>query len=205
VDLRNTTGWNHLWVYEVLRFCCDSVEYPFERVRSVHASLAHKCVYRGWAYLDERKIRIKLNPLNRYPVDAGTHRGLPPMALADPIEVFILVAAHEIAHLERHERIGRDLERRGKRDTTLERSVEWFGRQAVKEFRRDREALLARWGDSGPGPVRPATVWQQRCPRCGHTWQKARRPGPASCRGCFGSFAQAKAADALLVIEKVPA
>lgn len=161
----------------------------------------------GWAYCGQRTIRIKINPLNQYPLYARVHRGLPPLSQHDAVEVLVRVTAHEVAHIERYERFVRDHRRRGGRDTECERATERMARNVLDTFRRDRDRLLASWGDAGPGPIPPSTVHRLTCRRCGCIRQYARALSSMrkrSCGRCFSSWEEAANAGEFLVYEVIP-
>src|SRR5262249_52575141 len=141
----------------------------------------------------ERAIRLKIDPLNEYPLSRGRTRGLPDLELADPVEVLIVVMAHEIGHIELFERTG----------SRREFETEQLARMVFADFRRRRAELMAGWGDPGPGPVRPRVVYACRCDRCGQRFEMARRPRKSVCTLCFKSYAEGEAAGAFIRVEKV--
>jgi hypothetical protein len=114
----NTIGWKTPWLRAVAAYFCKELEYPASRLEQATFSQAHQCTYRGWAYLGRSAIKVKINPLNTYPVTSGAVRDLPEIPLADAIEVLVLVTAHEIAHIERWERIVAGMKAIGRRDTS---------------------------------------------------------------------------------------
>lgn len=189
MEIRNTIGWTTPWLERLASFCCRELEYDPKRVRFAWFSLAHNGRYRGWARLDERKIRVKINPLNAYPLSDGKAvKSLPELIFADAVELVVAVSAHEIAHLERYERFARTLKLQGKRDTGCERDTEWLARQVLGAFRKDRGRLLAEWGESGPGPLPPGKIHRLTCPSCGAVYDHARAPSAPRdrfCRRCF--------------------
>src|SRR4051794_26166755 len=105
MKLMNTTGWNDAWLLKAIRFCCRATEYPYERLRGFTASLAHNSDLRGCAYFEQRTITVKINPMNAYPLPQKKQWGLPDETVAYAVEAFILVTSHEIAHLERWDRL----------------------------------------------------------------------------------------------------
>jgi hypothetical protein len=163
LSLINTTGWNDRWLRCVIEWCCEKLEYPRTRLQLGNFSLAHNTTAKGRVRLESHKIRVKINPLIAYPLTARPQRSLPPETFRDAIELLVHITAHEIAHLDRWDRFARELRLRGKRDTFCERETENMARLVLSAFRKDRENLLTKWGDSGPGPVPPPLV--DRAPR----------------------------------------
>jgi hypothetical protein len=206
VKVTNSIGWETRWLREVVSFCCRELDYPARNIRAAHFSQCHNGDYRGWASYDAHKIRVKINPLNAYPVRSADHRGLGGVEQADAVEVLVRVIAHEIAHLERYDRFARAHKERGGRDTRLEEDTEWLARGVLKAFRGRREELLAAWGESGPGPVPPDVVHRLRCRRCGKVWEHARAPREPkrrSCPECFKRWEDAEAAGEFLAYTRV--
>jgi hypothetical protein len=163
-------------------------------------------LYKGRAYLWYHNIRVQINPLARYPVKAEKQRGLAELLHHDPIELLIKITAHELAHLERWDRFGREWWCIGKRDTNLERDTERQARMVLADFRENREKLLASWGDPGPGPTPPTVIHQLTCKHCGQVWREARRPRDChrrSCGTCFSSWKKAAQRGEFLVYERV--
>jgi hypothetical protein len=189
----NTTGWNDAWLARMVSHCVAEVELdPAERrLRLARFSLAHNCTYRGWAYGGRRSIRVKINPLIIYPF-VDQRKGFPDIEYGDPIELAVMITAHELAHLRWPDASEAQTERRGRR--------------VLLDFRRERLAIAARWGDPGPGPVRPETVYQLTCPTCGSEWHHVRRPRVATmyCTACFPVEADARRSVARLLCERIP-
>jgi hypothetical protein len=206
MKLTTTIGWNSPWLRRMILWCCRELDYPATRITAAHFTLAHRCSYAGRAYLGRHAIRVKINPLNGYPLPCTAPRSLPPTEQVDAVEVLVLVTAHEIAHLERWDRFAREKRCRGERDSTKERDTEWMARRVLGAFRGSRTGLLERWGDSGPGPVKPRVVHQLTCRRCGTVWRYARLSGNykrLSCGRCFKTWGKAAAAGEFLAYEKV--
>jgi DNA-binding XRE family transcriptional regulator len=201
VKVTNSIGWETRWLREVVAFCCRELDYPARNIRAAHFSQCHNGDYRGWASYDAHKIRVKINPLNAYPVRSVPHRGLPPVGQADAVEVLVRVTAHEIAHLDRYDRFVKAHKERGGRDTRLEEDTERLARGVLKAFRERRGELLAGWGEAGPGPVPPGVVHRWECKRCGRDWESARAPSDPkrrSCPKCFKGWKEAEAAGEFL-------
>src|SRR5262245_28408080 len=115
----NTIGWHTPWLRCVLQFCCSVLDYPYSRLVQAHFSLCHNASYRGWAYCEIRRVRVKINPLNRYPLVEKIPASLPTLEHVDPIDLLISLTAHELAHLERWDRFARQWAEQGRRDTHL--------------------------------------------------------------------------------------
>jgi hypothetical protein len=192
--IKSTIGWKKSWLRKVVSFCCRELGYNASNITRAIFSQAHSGEYAGRAYCGWHQIKVKINPINTYPVIDRYPRSLPPLELNDPVEVLVLITAHESAHLERWDRFVRGLKREGRRDTLLERDTERLARMVLASFRNQRKRLMEKWGESGPGPTPPSVIHQLRCRRCGHTWQCARRPSDCkkrSCRTCFSSWKEA--------------
>jgi hypothetical protein len=206
VRITTTIGWHRPWLRHVIALACRELDYPVSRLAAASFSLCHNATYSGAAYLDCGIIRVKINPLNVYPIEAEPQRGLPLLAHADAVEVLVNITAHEVAHLERWDRTGRRQRASGVRDTLCERDTESLARMVLRSFQQQRSELLASWGDSGPGPVPPAVVHRLTCPRCGYVWMSARAPRGAkrrSCQACFPAWEQAAAQNAFLLYERI--
>jgi hypothetical protein len=206
MKIQSTIGWNKEWLRKVVAYCCRALGYNPANVNTAFFSLAHSRLYRGWAYLLDHNIRVQINPLARYPVEAAKQRGLAELLHHDPVELLIKITAHELAHLARWDRFGRGWRRIGKRDTNLERDTERLARMVLADFRENREKLLASWGDPGPGPTPPTVIHQLTCKQCGKVWRQARRPRDCrrrSCKTCFSSWYKAARRGEFLVYERV--
>lgn len=206
MDIKNTSGWNTPWLRKLIRFSARELDYDWARVRFAHFSKAHNCRYRGGAWLDSHTIRVKVNPLNEYPVTDNALKRLPPLLLMDAVELVVLITAHEIAHLERWDRFARPLWQRGGRDTECERATERLARDVLKAFRRERASPLQEWGEPGPGPIPPKVVHHMMCRRCGRSWRHSKAPRNVlrrSCGACFKSWKEAEAAGEFLLHEVV--
>lgn len=204
--IRNTVGWKTPWLRKLIRWLAGELEYDWRRITAAHFCLAHRLSYKGWAYCESHALRVKLNPLNRYPLTSRVPRTLPPVTYADPLEVLVGVTAHEIAHLERWDRFARGLRLQGKRDTLLERDTERLARTVLAAFRCRRDEVLGSWGDAGPGPLSPVVVHQLTCRQCGMVHRSARRLSNArrrSCGVCFKRWKDAAAAGEFLLYERV--
>jgi hypothetical protein len=205
MKIKTTIGWNAGWLRKVVAYCCRQLDYDPGKVTAAHFSLCHNAAYRGKAYLESHSLRVKINPLNRYPLKGQQHRGLPELSRRDAVEVLVHVTAHEVAHLERYDRFARAWKFAARRDTQLERDTEQLARMALADFRQNRSGLLGGWGDAGPGPGRPAIVHQYTCARCGQVSQTGRRlSGPRTCAHCFSSFEEGASRGEFLVHQRVP-
>lgn len=204
--IKNTIGWNTPWLRQLIRWVAHELEYDWRKISAAHFCLAHRSAGRGKAYCGRHTVRVKMNPLNLYPLTSAYPRALPPVTYADSVELLIGVTAHEVAHLERWDRFARKWQAQGRRDTQLERDTELLARAALAAFRSRREELLAGWGDRGPGPLPPEVVHQLTCRRCGTVWRSARRLPDSrrrSCRACFGRWEDAAQAGEFLAYERV--
>lgn len=205
--LTTSIGWNRPWLRQMVRFCCKQLDYPNERLNSATFTRCHNSRYRGKVFLQTRVIRVKINPLNHYPFSDHVPKSLPPVLVADPIELVVLITAHEVAHLERWDRFARKLRFEGKRDTFLEADTERHARRVLEAFRERRPSVLESWDeDPGPGPVPPAFVHRLTCQTCGWSRETANRPSAAtrrSCQTCFPTWEAAAAAGQFLTFERV--
>lgn len=205
--LTTSIGWNRPWLRQMVRFCCKHLDYPYERLDSATFTRCHNAAFRGWAYCQAHVIRVKINPLNTYPLTSSRLKSLPAVTHADPVELLVRITAHEIAHLERWDRFARKLHDEGKRDALLEADTERHARRVLEDFRRLRPAVLESWGDDpGPGPVPPAFVHRLTCRTCGWSRETATRPSTAtrrSCQTCFPTWEAAAAAGQFLTFDRV--
>jgi hypothetical protein len=205
MEIVNSIGWRTPWLRRVVAYCCRELGYPPPLVRKATFRRAHGARWRGWADLGCREVRIKINPANRYPLDAGRHRGLASMQVLDAVEALVLVTAHEVAHLERWERFAKDWKRRGKRDTFLERDTESLARGVLASFRADRGRLLPAWGISGQGPIPPRWVYRTECPSCGSAAMHSRPTRKLYCIACHGKWKPGMPDPAFLECRRIPA
>jgi hypothetical protein len=203
MEIVNTIGWRTPWLRRVVAYCCRELGYRPARIVKATFRKAGRAAWKGWASLNAREIRIKINPANRYPIDSRAHRGLAPTPLVDAVEVLVKLTAHEIAHLERWERFARDWRRQGRRDTFLERDTEALARGVLTAFRADRERLLAAWGEPGPGPAPPRYVYRTECPSCGSVSVRARPCRTLYCT-CQGEWKRGMPEPAYLECRRVP-
>lgn len=191
----NTIGWRTPWLHHVVGFCCRELDYPAQRIAKATFRKAHNCRFRGWADLRAREIRIKINPVNSYPLASGRERDLPSIPLADAAEVLVLVTAHEIAHLVRWDRFVRQWKQQGKRDACCERDTEAMARAVLSRFRDDRLSLLADWGESGDGPVPPSYAYRLSCESCGYQYITQRPMRQMFCLACQGDYVKSRTPD----------
>jgi len=203
LKLINTIGWKSPWVRKVVQFCCKELGYPVRNIRLARFFLCHNGSFSGGAYLTRQAIYVKISPMLSYPIQLAPQRGLPDLWLLDAMELLVNITAHEIAHLERFARFGCVWMIQGRRDTRSELETEQLARNVLATFRLARPLLLIRWGDSGPGPMRPAVFYRLRCRRCGQTWDLSRRPGKRFCGVCFSVRKEAIAAGEFLDLKKM--
>jgi hypothetical protein len=207
MDIINTIGWKTPWLRRVIGFCCKDLDYPAQRIVKATFRQAHLAVGGGVAYCRRREIAIKINPVNSYPIYIKKVRDLPEISLRDAVEVLIHITAHEIAHLERWDRIIWNLPI-GIRDTLCERDTEALARMVLKSFRDRRTDLLAAWGESGPGPTPPSVRHRLTCRSCGRKWEHARRPKCHTkrfCRDCNPGWKRGMPDPEALLYERVQA
>jgi hypothetical protein len=205
MEIVNSIGWRTGWLRRVVAYCCRQLGYPPSRVRKATFRKSHRGEFSGGADLGCREVQIKIDPRNRYPLDAGGYRGLAATAVADAVEALLLVTAHEVAHLERWERFARDWRRRGKRDVFKERDTESLARGVLAAFRADRERLLSAWGAAGPGPVPPRYVYRTECPSCGSFAVHPRPSRKMYCVACHGKWKPGMPDPAFLECRRLPA
>ena len=203
----NTIGWQTPWLRHVLRFCCRELGYDLNKVTVANFLLAHRNrTYSGWARYVDHTICVKVSPLAEYPLKSRPLLSLPELVEVDATEVLVHVTAHELAHLERYDRCVKKLRAQGKRDTYLERDTDQMARLVLQAFRQDRDNLLARWGDAGPGPVPPPFIHRLTCRRCHRCWETSSPPKERHrrhCKICFYSWQHAASIGEYLTYERL--
>ena len=90
--------------------------------------------FQGWARLKEKKIGVKINPLNNYPIVLRHQRGVPTEQFCDVIECMIGVTAHEVAHLKRWDGGIWESWVQGKRDSRCEQETELLACFVLRQF-----------------------------------------------------------------------
>jgi hypothetical protein len=208
MKVTTTIGWNATWLRNVVAYCCNEIEYPFERMTAATFTRCHNAPFRGRSWHQDRSIRVKLNPVNVYPLIRREPRSMLSVALIDPVELLVLATAREIADLERREWRTQYFRPPGKRDGKRGREKERAARRVLAAFRAKRsEVLQSLGGDPGEGPVAPAVVHRLTCRTCGKQRAFAVRPAHATtrdCELCQSDRREENAEEVTLAYDRVP-
>jgi hypothetical protein len=201
-------GWEATWLQNAVEYCCDEVEYPFGQISAATFTRCHNAPFRGRSCHRDRSIRVKINPVNVYPLVRREPKSLLLIAVMDAVELLVLATAREVADLERREWRVQTFGPPDKRDGKRGREKERVARRVLDRFRLRRSEVLHSWGgDPGPGPVAPAAVHRMTCRTCGRQRAFAARPVRPTrryCKPCLTRRPKADVEDLILAYDHVP-
>ena len=147
MKLKNSTTFENHFLRRMVAWCAKQVEYPVSKVREAQFRNRTRRSYSGHAY-GSRRIVCSIGPASRFPLLPDSRPGMSNEIVADREEALIAVTAHELTHL--HQYLFR-------RDTGKKRWSEldarWHEVKALREFRANRDALLAEWSKAPAAKV----------------------------------------------------
>jgi len=137
----------------LVRWCCQRLDLP---IRSVKLATFRnsRSTWGGAAYYWKGQITVCIGDACHFPTATKRHASGLQESIADRLEALVMVTAHELAHiLQRH------CKRRGiGSGGGMEAATDWHALPILREFRAQREALIAEW------VVPPATEQKQAVP-----------------------------------------
>lgn len=141
MNFANSTHWTDPFLRRMLAWCCRHVGFKARRMTGVQFRKRSSGCYSGHAY-GSRRIVVSIGPEDNFPAKPDSRPGMQNEVIGDQVEALVAVTAHEIAHLCQY-RDGRSS--RLDRERKSEHDARWHEVRALRDFRADREALLARW------------------------------------------------------------
>jgi hypothetical protein len=152
MKLKNSTTWTNRGLRRMVSWVCKNIGYPVRMLRGVTFrnrttdSCSGHAEYWG-------TIVISIGPPECFPTKTYRHRDGLQEELADRFEALVELTAHEIAHLDNKRRGVRS--RRGGGWGGSERDTDAISYLVLRDFRKEREKLLADWGLEPPAPDLP--------------------------------------------------
>ncbi len=159
--LINTTDFADHFLRRMVSWCCRELGLPVRYVREV-AFRNSRSAWGGMAYTDSRRIGVRIGDASHFPLKyrmRGTGIRWP---VADRTEAFVMITAHELAHLLLR-RLG-NRSRRGGGLAGSEHNTDWHERKVLEAFQLCRDELLSAWNapPKKRGPKANLTVQERR-------------------------------------------
>jgi hypothetical protein len=150
--IESTCGYRVPWLRNLLRYCCQEGGYSKDGLKGLHLAIFSLTKRSPYAVEpDFGAITVKLNALNSYPMRFAKSRSFPHVfEVQDTIELMVFLTAYVLVRFKSGRRRASD-------------EIEGISRNILLGFRRERERLLARWGEPGPGPIHQET--SKKCMR----------------------------------------
>ncbi len=137
--LKNSADLPDVFLRRMVSWCCRELGLPTKHVRACEFTNCHPSrVFRGKAWYTSGRILVRISAEDSpFPFTGRRNSRAPEFTLADRIEALVKVTAHELAHIERHQRNAP----RGNHEADTDRQA----LQVLRAFRDRREELLAAW------------------------------------------------------------
>ena len=173
IRVTNASGWRDAWIDQMIAYCAGEVGLPLSGLR--RAWFTRTIGHENWGScaLGQKAILVQLNPMLPYPRTVRNDAVATDVTYQNPVELLVELTSHELAHVAQ--------------PAAPESRIVARGWAVLCDFRRRRAALMAAWGNPGPGPVRPETLWRVTCKTCDFEAYRFDQPQAAArfCPKCF--------------------